>query len=369
LGRVLASARRSAIPMTAARTDAPVLLEARNIVQDFVVRAGGVGRSARLRALSNVSFEIRTGETLGLVGESGCGKTTLARTLLQAPPPRSGSVLFRGRDITRLRHRELLEPRREIQIVFQDPFTSLNPAWKTADIVAEPLVGYRWGTRAQRLHRVGELLERVGLSLSAHGRVRPRELSGGQCQRVAVARALALDPALIICDEAVSALDVLIQAQLLNLFEELRRERSLAYLFISHDLAVVKQVSDRIAVLYLGQLCEIGPAESVFATPRHPYTARLLACISGTTLNPSRNGAGPAGLSGELPSPLNPPSGCRFRTRCPHARDRCALEEPQLRATEAGHLVACHFPLQGSLDRCIRPEAEEFRRALGNRGV
>jgi oligopeptide/dipeptide ABC transporter ATP-binding protein len=352
--------------MNAARTESPVLLEARNIVQEFVVRAQGVGRSARLRALSDVSFEIRTGETLGLVGESGCGKTTLARTLLQAPRPRSGSVFFRGRDITRLSQRELLAPRRDMQIVFQDPFTSLNPAWRTADIVAEPLVGYRWGTRAQRLRRVGELLERVGLSLSAHGRVRPRELSGGQCQRVAIARALALDPALIICDEAVSALDVLIQAQLLNLFEELRGERSLAYLFISHDLAVIKQVSDRIAVLYLGQLCEIGPAESVFAAPRHPYTARLLACISGMTLNPSRNGAQTPTVPDELPSPLNAPSGCRFRTRCPRAREQCALEEPQLRSTQTGHLVACHFPLQESFDEFIHPVAGEVRCTLAN---
>jgi oligopeptide/dipeptide ABC transporter ATP-binding protein len=330
-------------------TDSPEsrpLLEARNIVQEFRTRGFGSAKASVLHAISNVSLEVRHGETLGLVGETGSGKSTLAAALLQAPPPKSGSVLFRGTDLTQLRGRRLFEQRRHMQMVFQDPFGSVNPKWRVFDIVEEPLIGYKVGNRSQRRRKVDEVLERVGLSSAIYGRRRPRELSGGQCQRVAIARALALDPALVICDEAVSSLDVLIQAQLVNLFEQLRTELALSYLFISHDLALVKQISDRVAVLHLGQLCEIGRSESLYRDPGHPYTVALLASI------PSFNPAKPerrrpsAIIDREPPSPIDSPSGCRFRTLCPRAQERCALETPKLQRLEDDHFVACHFPVR-----------------------
>jgi oligopeptide/dipeptide ABC transporter ATP-binding protein len=317
------------------------LVDAKNIVQEFIVRRRG---NRLLRAVSDVSLEIRQGETLGLVGESGSGKTTFARALMQAPRPRAGSVHFRGSDLTQLSGRRLLEMRRQMQLVFQDPFGSLDPRWTVERIVEEPLIGYRIGSRAQRQSRISEVLELVGLPRAAYGRRLPRELSGGQCQRVAVARALTLDPALLICDEAVSALDVLIQAQLLNLFERLRAQHGLSYLFISHDLALVSQISDRVAVLHLGQLCEVGPAAVLYREPLHPYTAMLIAAMPSSRLSPRR--PLPAGeiLRRELPSPLDPPSGCRFRTRCPRAQSVCASGVPPLREAAADHFVACHFP-------------------------
>jgi oligopeptide transport system ATP-binding protein len=330
---------------------AEVLLEARHIVQEFVVRDYGGVRGGVVQAVSDVSFDVRPGETLGIVGETGSGKSTLARSLLQAPRPKSGSVIFRGADLVTLRGSRLLEARRHMQMVFQDPFGSLDPKWRVSRIVEEPLVAYKFGGAAARRRRVRELLELVGLDPGSHGGRRPRELSGGQCQRVAIARALALSPALIICDEAVSSLDVLIQAQVLNLFERLRGEFGLSYLFIAHDLALVKQVSDRVAVMYLGKLCEVGPAESIYREPLHPYTLALLASIPSP--DPAAAGARTAKtITGEPPSPIHPPSGCRFRTRCPRAQERCAVEEPRLRApggaAGAGgdaHQVACHFPL------------------------
>jgi oligopeptide transport system ATP-binding protein len=310
-----------------------ILLEARDIVQEFAVQSLG-GRV--LRAVAGVSLSIARGETLGIVGESGSGKTTFARALLQLPRPRSGSVLFRGQDLTRLRGRKLLESRRAIQMVFQDPCGSLDPRWSVAQIIEEPLIGYRMGTRAQRRSKVSELLDHVGLSWSTHARCRPGELSGGQCQRVAIARALAPEPALLICDEAVSALDVSIQAQLLNLFELLREQHRLSYLFISHDLAVVKRVSDRVAVLYLGQLCEIGPVGSLYGSPRHPYTAKLLAAARKTLPTQER-------FVGDA-RPFQMSTGCRFRTSCRRSQERCAVENPELRPVGPGHWVACHFP-------------------------
>jgi oligopeptide/dipeptide ABC transporter ATP-binding protein len=320
------------------------LLQARDIVQEFRIRSRrGVGGGV-LHAVAGVSFDVRQGETLGIIGESGSGKTTLARALLQAPRPVSGSVHFRGAELTKMRGARLFEHRRHMQLVFQDPFGSLNPRWNIAAIVEEPLIGYRWGDRMQRRRKVGEMLELVGLPSSSYARRRPPELSGGQCQRVAIARALALEPTLLILDEAVSALDVLIQAQLLNLFEQLRAELGLAYLFISHDLTLVKQVSDRLGVLHLGQLCEIGPAASLYSAPRHPYSRMLIASIP-TSQPASAVGSGTQRAPGdELPSPLRPPSGCRFRTRCPRAQERCVLEEPRLRSAGDDHLVACHFP-------------------------
>ena len=320
------------------------LLEARDIVQEFVVRDYGGVKGGVVHAVSGVSFDLWPGETLGIVGETGSGKSTLARSLLQAPRPKSGAVVFQGTDLVALRGRRLLEARRHLQMVFQDPFGSLDPKWRVEDIVEEPLIAYRIGDRGARRRRVGEVLELVGLDPAGYARRRPGELSGGQCQRVAIARAVALSPALIVCDEAVSSLDVLIQAQVLNLFERLRGELGLSYLFIAHDLALVKQVSDRVAVMYLGKLCEMGPAEALYTDPLHPYTLALLESI------PRPDPVGPrspahATIRGEPPSPVSPPSGCRFRTRCPRAQERCALEEPPMLQLAEGHSVACHYPL------------------------
>ncbi len=320
------------------------LLEARDVVQEFVVRDYGGVKGGVVHAVSGVSFGLWPGETLGIVGETGSGKSTLARSLLQAPRPKSGAVLFQGTDLVALRGRRLLEARRHLQMVFQDPFGSLDPKWRVGDIVEEPLIAYRIGERGARRRRVGEVLELVGLDPASYARRRPGELSGGQCQRVAIARAVALSPALIVCDEAVSSLDVLIQAQVLNLFERLRGELGLSYLFIAHDLALVKQVSDRVAVMYLGKLCEMGPAEALYTDPLHPYTLALLESIPSPDPAAPRSSAH-ATIRGEPPSPVSPPSGCRFRTRCPRAQERCALEEPPMLQLAEGHSVACHYPL------------------------
>ncbi|SFS79303.1 ABC transporter ATP-binding protein [Saccharopolyspora flava] len=325
------------------RTGEP-LLRVRHLVQQFTSRGAGGIKGGTVHAVSDVSFDLHPGETLGVVGETGSGKSTLARSILQSPRPRSGEVLFQGTDLTTLRRRALVEARREMQLVFQDPFGSLNPRWRVTDLVEEPLLGYGVRGAEHRRKRVGELLDLVGLDPAAHGRRRPRELSGGQCQRVAIARAIALNPALVICDEAASSLDVLVQAQVLNLFEQLRRELGLSYLFISHDLALVKQVSDRVAVMHLGQFAEIGPADELYAHPQHPYTAALLASIPELAPGAGRAEGRSAPLSGEPPSPLEPPTGCRFRTRCPKAEDRCEREQPVLRERAPGHRVACHFP-------------------------
>jgi oligopeptide/dipeptide ABC transporter ATP-binding protein len=328
------------------------LLSAHDVVQEFAVRERGPAiyrgiaapgrKGGVVHAVSGVSFDIMPGETLGIVGETGSGKSTLARAILQAPRPKSGTVIFRGADLTRLRGRKLLDARRHLQFVFQDPFGSLDPKWQVRQIVAEPLIAYRTGDRAARRKRVDELLDLVGLDPARYGKRHPRELSGGQAQRVAIARAVALEPSLLICDEAVSSLDVLIQAQVLNLFEKLRGELGLSYLFIAHDLALVKQVSDRVAVMYLGKLCEVGPGESVYREPLHPYTRALLDAIPATEPGVVRASAT---IKGEPPSPIHPPSGCRFRTRCPRAADICASETPPMRELAAGHMVACHFPL------------------------
>lgn len=320
------------------------LLQVSNLVQEFTVRDRGGVRAGTVHAVSDVSFELSPGETLGLVGETGSGKSTLARALLQAPPPKSGSVRLRGVELVGLKRRRLMQARRHVQMVFQDPFGSLDPKWRVSDLVEEPLVAFRVGSRAQRRRRVTELLELVGLDPGRYADRRPRQLSGGQAQRVAIARALALDPSLIICDEAVSSLDVLIRAQVLNLLERLRTELGLAYLFIAHDLSLVKQVSDRVAVMYLGKLVEVGPSESLYRSPLHPYTVALLASI------PSPDPAAPQQpvertIQGEPPSPIDPPSGCRFRTRCPRAQDICATVEPPLRPLADGHYAACHFPV------------------------
>jgi oligopeptide/dipeptide ABC transporter ATP-binding protein len=333
----------SAEPVTAVTAVAKEpLLSVRDLVQEFVVRERGGAKAGVVQAVSKVSFDVLPGETLGIVGETGSGKSTLARAILQAPRPKSGSVVFRGTELTTQRGGKLLQARRHMQFVFQDPFGSLDPKWQVRRIVAEPLVAYRTGDRAARRKRVDELLDLVGLDPARYGKRHPRELSGGQAQRVAIARAVALEPSLLICDEAVSSLDVLIQAQVLNLFERLRSELGLSYLFIAHDLALVKQVSDRVAVMYLGKFCEVGPGESVYRQPLHPYTKALLDSIPSTEPGAGR---ATATISGEPPSPINPPSGCRFRTRCPRATELCATEEPAPRELATGHLVACHFPL------------------------
>ena len=323
------TAEPEAARLVSANGKAEPLLSVRDVVQEFVVRERGGTKGGVVHAVSSVSFDVLPGETLGIVGETGSGKSTLARAILQAPRPMSGSVVFRGTDLTTLRGRKLLEARRHMQFVFQDPFGSLDPKWQVRHIVEEPLVAYRTGDRAARRKRAEELLDLVGLDPARYGKRHPRALSGGQAQRVAIARAMALDPSLLICDEAVSSLDVLIQAQVLNLFERLRAELGLSYLFIAHDLA-------------LGKLCETGPGEALYRQPLHPYTKALLDSIPSTEPGAGR---ATATIKGEPPSPINPPSGCRFRTRCPRATDLCASEEPMPRELASGHLVACHFPL------------------------
>ncbi len=362
---VLASMREegSAVTATANATgakptgDSDVLLEVRHLVQEFVLRDYGGVKGGTLQAVSDVSFELHAGETLGIVGETGSGKSTLARSVIQAPPPKRGEVIFQGQDLVRLSRGALKSARRNLQMVFQDPFTSLDPRWPVSRIVEEPLIAYAVGTRQQRRDRVRELLDLVGLDPGRYGDRHPHELSGGQCQRVAVARALAVEPKLILCDEPVSSLDVLVQAQVLNLFEKLRSELSLSYLFIAHDLALVRQVSDRVAVMYLGKLCEVGPVRAIYSEPLHPYTLALLTSIPAPDPAGGRRQAASV-IKGELPSPLDPPSGCRFRTRCPRAEARCAAEAPQLRALGDGHLVACHFPLSGGSPAAAHDEAD-----------
>ncbi|GAA3111281.1 dipeptide ABC transporter ATP-binding protein [Pseudonocardia yunnanensis] len=321
------------------------LLAVRDLVHEFVVRGHGGVKNGVVHAVSGVSLEVRDGETLGVVGESGSGKSTLVRSILQAPRPLSGEVVFRGVDLTRLRGRRLHVSRRHMQAVYQDPFGSLDPKWTVFSIVEEPLGAHGIGTRRERRERTAEVLDLVGLDPGLYGKRKPRQLSGGQCQRVAIARSLVMSPSLVLCDEAVSSLDVLSQAQVLNLFEKLRAELSLSYLFVAHDLALVKQVSDRVAVMYMGRLCEVGPSEALYAQPLHPYTAALLDSIPSPEPTDRHLRRRRTRVRGEVPSPLDPPSGCRFRTRCPRAERVCAEETPQLRPIGREHRVACHFPL------------------------
>jgi peptide/nickel transport system ATP-binding protein len=292
--------------------------------------------------VAGVTLTVGKGETLGLVGESGCGKSTLGRAVLQLRRPTGGRVRFDGTELTTLGGEAMRLMRRRLQLIFQDPIASLNPRRSVGDIIAEPLVIAGITDRAERERRVREVMVAVGLDPdNAIGRL-PHEFSGGQCQRICIARALILEPELVICDEPVSALDVSIRAQILNLLEEMKRRYGLTLLFIAHDLAVVKAVSDRIAVMYLGKLCEVGPTERLFARPAHPYTALLLEAIPvpDPEVRPAANLA-----VGEPPSPLAPPSGCRFRTRCPRADARCAAEVPELREIGEGQFAACHHPL------------------------
>ena len=310
-------------------------------VCDLVVEfpAGG---GQKVHAVSNVSVDVCEGETLGLVGESGCGKSTTGRAIMQLPKPTSGSVVFEGRDLTKLSKNEVRETRRKLQMIFQDPISSLNPRRKVRDIVSEPAT--IWGQKGDDVRgRVDDLLASVGIDPEAAGDRRPHQFSGGQCQRISIARALMLDPKVIICDEPVSALDVSVQAQILNLLEDMKARYGLTLIFIAHDLAVVKNISDRIAVMYLGKVCEVAKSDDLYDKPTHPYTAALLSSIP--VPDPEVRPTAARALAGELPSPLDPPSGCRFRTRCPRAQERCANEEPLMRPVDDGHYVACHFPL------------------------
>ena len=303
-------------------------------------------RSGRqtVQAVSGVSFSVRNGETLGLVGESGCGKSTTGRALVQVQAPTSGTVTYKGQDLAKLSNRQLRRVRTKIQMIFQDPISSLNPRRRVRDIVAEPLNIWGRGTKKERATKVREMLEAVGIDPETAGDRRPQEFSGGQCQRISIARALMAEPDLLICDEPVSALDVSVQAQILNLLADLKQRFGLTMVFIAHDLAVVKNVSDRVAVMYLGKLVEIAESDELYRAAAHPYTEALLASIPEPDPDQA---ASHKGLTGELPSPLNPPSGCRFRTRCPYAQELCAEQEPPLRDIAPGHQVACHFPLSG----------------------
>ena len=317
------------------RDDEDPILSVRDLVVEFPA-----GRGQVVHAVSGISFDVLEGETLGLVGESGCGKSSTGRAIMQLPPPTSGQVLLDGTDLTGLAGEELRRVRTNLQMIFQDPISSLNPRRKVRDIVNEgPRI---WHERSgpARQDRVDEILESVGLDPTVVGDRRPHEFSGGQCQRICIARALVLDPRVVICDEPVSALDVSVQAQILNLLESMKQRYGLTLVFIAHDLAVVKNVSDRVVVMYLGKICEVAPADDLYAEPAHPYTRLLLASIP--VPDPERPVRGER-IAGDLPSPIDPPSGCRFRTRCPIARDVCAAEEPQLREIRPGQFVACHF--------------------------
>ncbi|MDP6351800.1 MAG: ATP-binding cassette domain-containing protein [Alphaproteobacteria bacterium] len=311
-------------------------------VEDLVVTFNQAG-GQRLRAVDGVGFAVAKGETLGLVGESGCGKSSLARAVIQLPPPTSGRVLLDGEDLTGLAGEALRRTRRKIQMIFQDPISSLNPRRRIGDTVAQPLRIMRRGGRAERDAQACDMLAAVGLDPGDAIDRLPHQFSGGQCQRISIARALILEPEFLICDEPVSALDVSVQAQILNLLREMRARYGLTMLFISHDLAVVKNICDRVAVMYLAKLCEIGPSEELYRSPAHPYTAALLSAIPQPS--PERRPAKIALVPGELPSPTDPPPGCRFHTRCPHAKAICKQVEPEVKEVGPGRSVACHFPL------------------------
>ena len=316
------------------RDDDPrVLVRVERMVVEFPIAGGG-----KVHAVSDVSFDLVEGETLGIVGESGCGKSTTARAVIQMPKPTSGSVIFRGTDLSDLSREEMREVRPDLQMIFQDPISSLNPRRTVKDIIAE---GLRiWGSRGTWSEdRIDELMEAVGID-PRFGERKPHQFSGGQCQRISIARALVLDPKVIICDEPVSALDVSVQAQILNLLEDMKARYGVSLMFISHDLSVVKNISDRVMVMYMGKVCEVAGADELFERPTHPYTRALMAAIPG-----SRTVVDESVLEGELPSAIDPPTGCRFNTRCPYATDVCRTIEPQIEAFGRDHFVACHHPV------------------------
>ena len=321
------------------------LVEVRDLVKHFPITRGIViqRKVGAVQAVDGVSFDIEQGETLGIVGETGCGKSTTARLIMRLLAPSSGSIRFEGQDITDLKGARLKAVRREMQMIFQDPYSSLNPRKTIGSIIGEPFVihGLEQG-RGERRKAVQTLMETVGLNPEHYNRY-PHEFSGGQRHRIGVARALALKPKLLIADEPVSALDVSIQAQVLNLLRDLQREFGLTVVFIAHDLSVVRHMCDRVAVMYLGKVVEIGPGDALYSFPRHPYTGALLSAVP--VVDPSRHGVARKLLSGDVPSPANPPSACRFHTRCPKAQERCSIDEPLLEEQDSGTRVACHYPL------------------------
>jgi peptide/nickel transport system ATP-binding protein/oligopeptide transport system ATP-binding protein len=316
------------------------VLEVRDLVKHFVASRSALGKPlTTVKAVDGVSFNLKAGETLAIVGESGCGKSTVGRLVMRLIEPTAGTILLDGQDVTTLRDRDFRPFRRNIQLIFQDPFASLNPRMRVGDILAEPLMLHDVVPAKERQERVAELLRIVGLRPQQAARY-PHEFSGGQRQRIAIARALAVEPKIIVCDEAVSALDVSIRAQILNLLKDLQARLGLAYIFISHDLGVVKHIADRVAVMYLGRMVETGPADEVFADPRQPYTRALLSAIPVASPSARRDRRI---LEGDVPSPINPPPGCHLHTRCPHAREVCSRDRPLLDDDGSGHATACHF--------------------------
>ncbi|HEY5513825.1 MAG TPA: oligopeptide/dipeptide ABC transporter ATP-binding protein [Geomonas sp.] len=315
------------------------LLSANNLVKQFPVQDGLFTPQRRLTAVAGIDLELFAGETLGLAGESGCGKSTVARLLTGLTPATQGSIRYAGQELSKMDRSQLARFRKEVQMIFQDPFSSLNPRMRVSEIIAEPLAIHRIGSAAERRQRVASLMERVGLSGDQLHRF-PHEFSGGQRQRIGIARALAVSPKLIIADEPVSALDLSIQAQIINLLQELKGELGLCFLFITHDLSVLKHLSDRIAIMYLGRIVETGSRDDVLSRQLHPYTEALLSAIpSVDTRKPRRRVI----ARGELPSPLSPPTGCPFHPRCPYAEELCGTVRPELIEKESGHLAACHF--------------------------
>ena len=324
------------------RDDDDIVLSVKNLVMEFKV-----GRDEIVHAVSDVSFDVKKGETLGIVGESGCGKSTTARSVVQLPKPTSGNVMISSEgdsiEVTGLKGDALRKVRPKLQMIFQDPISSLNPRRLVREVVKEGLTIWPKGMSEQQIQdRVDEVLESVGIDPEIAANRRAHEFSGGQCQRISIARAVALDPEILICDEPVSALDVSVQAQILNLLEEMKDKYGLTLLFISHDLSVVRNVSDRVVVMYLGKICEIGSSDKIYSLPTHPYTRVLLASAPepASTVDASESAIGD-----DIPSPINPPSGCRFRTRCPSAQTLCEEKEPEMQQVGDDHFVACHFPV------------------------
>jgi peptide/nickel transport system ATP-binding protein len=320
------------------RPDADVVLRVEDLVMEFPVGRTGLV----VNAVTGISFDVVRGETLGLVGESGCGKSTTGKAIMQLPRPTSGSVVFEGAELTTMARDDMREARTRMQMIFQDPISSLNPRRKVSDIVREPLDIWKRGSKADQQKKVDSLLEEVGIDPVRAAESQPHQFSGGQCQRISIARSLVLDPTLIICDEPVSALDVSVQAQVLNLLEDLKAKHGLTLVFIAHDLAVVKNISDRVAVMYLGKMCEVAPSDDLYRQPMHHYTRVLLDSIP---VPDPEIAAAKTAIEGEPPSPVMPPPGCRFNPRCAAADDTCRTVEPQLTEMAPGHFVACHHPV------------------------
>ena len=320
--------------------DKKVLLEVQKVKKEFVTSKSLTGKPLKIvHAVDSVDLTIYEGETIGVVGESGCGKSTLGRCILQLIRPTAGNVLYRGEDITKLNKEQMRQMRRKMQLIFQDPYASLNPRMTVLELIMAPLEAFGIGTMEERVQRVKEIMELVGMPENMMNRY-PHEFSGGQRQRIVIARALVLNPEFVVCDEPVSALDVSVRAQVLNLIQELKKKKHLTYMFISHDLSVVKDISDRIAVMYLGRIVEIAEKNELYNNPQHPYTKALLSAIPIPDVD---NKMKREILTGDVPSPLNPPSGCYFHTRCKYATERCKTECPALHDVGNGHMVACHL--------------------------